>query len=61
MNTYESSYEKSSVAGGILSKTDGDPRTEVTAAMPKAFALWELESDPNYTCAIKMIACGARV
>ena len=48
MNTRGSSYKKSSVAGDILSKTNGDPRTDVTAVMPKVFALWEFESDPNY-------------
>ena len=48
MNTCESSYKKSSVACGIRNKTSGDPCTEVTAAMPRVFALWELESDPNY-------------
>lgn len=51
MNTCGSSYKKSSVACSIRNKTSGDPCTEVTAAMPKVFALWEweLESDPNYT------------
>ena len=48
MNTCEISYKKGSVACGIRSKTNGDPRTEVTAQMPRVFALWELESDPNY-------------
>ena len=48
MNTCEISYKKGSVACGIRRKTNGDPRTEVTAQMPRVFALWELESDPNY-------------
>ena len=50
MNTCESSYKKYSVACSIRNKTSGEPCTEVTAAMPRVFALWELESDPNSLC-----------
>ena len=56
MNTCASSYKKSSVARVVRRKINGDPRKEqmMTATIQGAFALWKLESDPNYLMEIRI-------